>query len=123
MIHQIVITSAANNSVTTKNYVVGRCKVKLISVHFIGANDIVNGKTTLLDDIYILQSNTLFQSIPSNRVLVCTASENNFRNALECEAIIASDIDLTILTYDTKLPPSGDNFEGLLLTVDITPIA
>jgi hypothetical protein len=123
MIHQIVIPSAANNSVFEKAYVNGRCKIKIISVYFTTSRTIENGDSYIADRLYILQSAVLFQGIPNTRLIVATASNNSFDQCIEHESIVNGLIDLTILEADTLNKPSDVHFESMLLTVDITPIA
>lgn len=122
MIHQIVIENGQHTAIE-KNYVVGKCKVKILGVYFLSSSFQVAGGNLLGDDLFILQSQTLFQNIPNNRLIVAMASQNDFRGLLETEAYINSNLDLTILDFDTKAAPDPASFDRVLLTVDIIPIA
>lgn len=147
MIHQFIIPAVVANPVYGKCYVNGRCKVKLISAVFIDAHkiakneDIENkvdaggdpipgvlekgggGGSALDDGIFLIQSQSLFASLPNNRIITTAHSDNHFYGELHFEVHINGDIDLTILSQATSLPPTNDEFKGLVLTVDITPIA
>jgi hypothetical protein len=82
------------------------------------------GSSVVDDELYLLQSFSLFSGITNCQFLASPEGPNQFNGSIEMEAMISGNIDLTILEYDSKNPPqAAPHFSGVILTVDITPIA